>query len=104
MFRGLYTATSGMMSQNRNQQILTNNLSNSNTPGFKTDEAAIRSFPQQLIKAQNANQPAPIGRLSTGVYVQEAIPSFLQGPIRETGNATDFALVNDNLPLDAETG
>ncbi|MGM0898376.1 MAG: flagellar hook-basal body protein [Bacillota bacterium] len=104
MFRGLYTATSGMMSQNRNQQILTNNLSNSNTPGFKNDESAIRSFPQQLIKAQNANQPAPIGRLSTGVYVQEAIPSFLQGPLRETGHATDFALVDDNLPADAETG
>ncbi|MGX7594022.1 flagellar hook-basal body protein [Planococcus plakortidis] len=104
MFRGLYTATSGMMSQNRTQQILTNNLSNSNTPGFKTDEAAIHSFPQQLIKAQNAHQPAPIGRLSTGVYVQEAIPSFSQGPIRETGNATDFALVNDNLPIDADTG
>ena len=98
MFRGLYTATSGMMSQNRHQQVLTNNLSNANTPGFKKDDSAIRSFPEQLIKAMNTNQPAPIGTLSTGVYLQEAIPSFLQGPLQETGHSTDFALVDDNLP------
>ncbi len=104
MFRGLYTATSGMMSQNRYQQVLTNNLANASTPGFKTDDSAVRSFPDQLIKAQNANQPAPIGHLSTGVYLQEAIPSFLQGPIRETGNATDFALLDEKLAADPETG
>ena len=104
MFRGLYTATSGMMTQNRQQQVLTNNLANANTPGFKNDEAAIRSFPEQLIRAAQTNQVAPIGHLSTGVYVQEGIPSFFQGPLRETGHSTDLALIDDNLPADAETG
>ncbi len=42
MFKGLYTATSGMMASERKQQFLTNNLSNAETPGFKHDEATLR--------------------------------------------------------------
>ncbi|AQU77985.1 MULTISPECIES: flagellar hook-basal body protein [Planococcus] len=108
MFRGLYTATSGMMANNRNQQILTNNLSNANTPGFKEDKAVLRAFPDQLIVAiENGKKgtivPQNIGSLTTGVYTQEGIPSFLQGPLRETGNSTDMALLDELLPLNTDT-
>lgn len=107
MFRGLYTATSGMMAHNRTQQILTNNLANANTPGFKGDQTVIRSFPDQLIKAMGtAKTPAPghsIGHLSTGVYAQEGIPSFAQGALKSTGNSTDFALTDDLLPENPAT-
>ena len=107
MFRGLYTATSGMMAHNRKQQILTNNLANANTPGFKGDQTVIRSFPDQLIKAMGvAKTPASghsIGHLSTGVYAQEGIPSFVQGALKSTGNSTDFALMDDLLPENPST-
>ena len=114
MFRGLYTATSGMMANNRKQQILTNNLANANTPGFKQDQATLRAFPEQLIKAAqmgsvNGNggkiPPASpfIGTLNTGVYTQEGIPSFTQGPLKETGNSTDFSLLDDALPVNPES-
>lgn len=108
MFRGLYTATSGMMATNRQQQILTNNLSNANTPGFKEDQAVLRAFPEQLIKAiENGKKgtivPHNIGSLATGVYTQEGIPSFLQGPLKETGNLTDMVLLDELLPTNPET-
>ena len=107
MFRGLYTATSGMMAHNRKQQILTNNLANANTPGFKGDQTVIRSFPDQLIKAMgSAKTTAPghsVGRLSTGVYAQEGVPSFAQGTLKSTGNSTDFALMDDLLPVNSGT-
>lgn len=114
MFRGLYTATSGMMANNRKQQILTNNLANANTPGFKQDQATIRAFPEQLIKATqmgsgNSNggklpTGSPfIGTLNTGVYTQEGIPSFTQGPLKETGTSTDLALLDDALPVNPES-
>lgn len=108
MFRGLYTATSGMMANNRQQQILTNNLSNANTPGFKEDQSVLRAFPEQLIQAiENGKKgtivPQNIGTLTTGVYTQEGIPSFLQGPLRETGNLTDIALLDELLPLNPNT-
>ena len=110
MFRGLYTATSGLMAHNRKQQILTNNLANANTPGFKQDQTVLRSFPNQLIKAMEAGNTSQngtkipsghktIGTLTTGVYAQEGIPSFIQGAIKETGNSTDISLLSDSLPI-----
>src|SRR5690606_40180973 len=44
-----------------------------------------------------------IGGLNTGVYMQEMIPLFKQGDIRETGLSTDMALVDGNLPINPET-
>ena len=114
MFRGLYTATSGLMAHNRKQQMLTNNLANANTPGFKQDQTVLRAFPEQLIKAMETGKTTAdgtklptgssiIGTLNTGVYAQEGIPSFLQGALKDTGNSTDFALMDDILPMDLET-
>ncbi|MDQ0482235.1 flagellar hook-basal body protein [Guptibacillus hwajinpoensis] len=107
MFKGLYTATSGMMASERKQQYLTNNLSNAETPGFKQDVAALRSFPEYLLKERNTNASqanSSVGTLQTGVYTQEGIPSFTSGALKETGNVTDMALVDEGLPVDEETG
>lgn len=112
MFRGLYTATSGMMANNRKQQILTNNLANANTPGFKQDQTVLRAFPSQLIKAMgtgnNNDSKIPtgqttIGTLNAGVYAQEGIPSFIQGALKETGNTTDISLLAELLPINPDT-
>ncbi|WP_422121913.1 flagellar hook-basal body protein [Planococcus sp. X10-3] len=115
MFRGLYTATSGMMANNRQQQVLTNNLANASTPGFKKDQTVMRAFPAQLIKAMEtggttvggSKLPATqkqIGSLHAGVYTQEGIPSFAQGALKNTGNSTDLALLSSSLPVNPETG
>jgi len=105
MFRGLYAATSGMMAYNRQQQVLTNNLSNAVTPGFKNDVTTFRSFPQQLIEkmdgASSLSQTA--GTLSVGTYAQEAIPQFTQGILKQTSNSTDLALQSAFLPVDPAT-
>lgn len=114
MFRGLYTATSGMMANNRTQQVLTNNLSNAATPGFKQDQTVLRAFPEQLIKAMETGgttasgtpispKNKSIGSLNTGVYTQEGIPSFVQGALKETGNSTDVSLLAGLLPVNPET-
>ena len=115
MFRGLHTATSGMMANNRNQQVLTNNLSNAATPGFKKDQTVMRAFPEQLIKAMESGGTSVggtklpstqknIGSLHAGVYTQEGIPSFTQGALKNTGNSTDLALLSSALPVNPETG
>lgn len=100
MLRGFYTAAAGMISENRRQQMLTNNLANTNTPGFKADQGSLRSFPEMLIERINGDKPgaAKIGSMSTGVYMQETIPDFSQGPIKQTGLNTDMALIQKQLP------
>lgn len=103
MLRGLYGAASGMVAQQQRQEMLANNLANASTPGYKADQASLRTFPKMLLQAVNAqsmpvNRSYPIGELATGVYLQERIPNFRQGDLMESGNTTDVALLQGILP------
>lgn len=116
MFRGFYTVTSGMLAQQRRTELLSNNIANANTPGYKADQSTIRSFPEMLLsritKSGSANlengyegsSAKQIGTLGSGVYLQETLPNYSQGQITETELPTDVALVDGNLPVNRETG
>jgi flagellar basal-body rod protein FlgF len=115
MFRGFYTVATGMLAQQRKTEMLTNNMANANTPGYKADQASMRAFPEMLLeRLESAQVPTErnlsipfnqtVGTLNTGVYMQETIPKFLQGDIQETGRKADIALVNGNMPTDEESG
>lgn len=115
MFRGFYTVASGMIAQQRRTEMLTNNMANVNTPGFKAEQSSIRSFPEMFMssvqgthipteKGLNLNGIMPHGPISTGVYMQETLPSFVQGNLQLTEFTTDVALVDGALPIDEETG
>ncbi|MFA1822473.1 flagellar hook-basal body protein [Virgibacillus oceani] len=112
MLRGFYTAASGMIATQRQQEALSNNIANANTPGYKADQATLRAFPEMLLHeigtrnvptSRGLNMPMhnPVGALNTGVYVQETIPNFMQGDMRETGISTDLALINGEMPDEA---
>ncbi|RXZ01313.1 flagellar hook-basal body protein [Fictibacillus sp. S7] len=112
MLRGFYTAAAGMIAQQRRQEMLSNNIANINTPGYKADQTSLRAFPTMLqqqmggtegVAGQKAGQ-RPIGNLATGVYVQDAVPNFVQGDLQETGIGTDLAILQGSLPVDRKTG
>ncbi|WP_159885395.1 flagellar hook-basal body protein [Paenibacillus puerhi] len=99
MLRGLYTAASGMIAQQRKHDIVTNNISNINTPGFKGGNGINRSFPEMLISRVRGGQDEPgstsIGRIHTGVMAEENVSLHAQGDIQETNNPFDFALISN---------
>ncbi|OEH85459.1 hypothetical protein BHU72_05070 [Desulfuribacillus stibiiarsenatis] len=114
MLRGIYTAAQGMKVQQQRHDITVNNMANINTPGFKGDEAIVRSFPEELLyfMGGQGNAAAPshsraasmlpgqapkVGYLSQGVTIEEVVKRFSQGAIRETGSPMDVAIV-DNDP------
>ncbi|MBO1511933.1 flagellar hook-basal body protein [Metabacillus bambusae] len=104
MLRGLYTATAGMLTQQKRTEMLSNNMANSNTPGYKADQSSIRAFPEMLLKRMdNSPVPATVGTLNTGVYLQELNSQNIQGGLRETGLKSDVALIEQNVPLNQET-
>lgn len=108
MLRGLYSAASGMIAQQQRTEMLTNNLANAQTPGYKADHASMRTFPNLLIQALHTEELPPrrtrrVGELATAVYLQERMPNFRQGDLTETGNATDLALLEGVMP-ETETG
>lgn len=115
MFKGFYTVATGMLAQQRRTELLSNNLANANTPGFKADQSSIRSFPDMLLSSvgktnASASQQAgtqymsQIGALNTGVYMQETLPNYVQGQIYSTNFTTDMALIDGNLPQNEDGG
>ncbi|WP_040340725.1 flagellar hook-basal body protein [Fictibacillus macauensis] len=97
MLRGFYTAGAGMIAQQRRYEMISNNVANVNTPGYKEDQGTLRAFPKMLLHAierspQGGHRQTPIGTLATGVYMQEGVLNFAQGDLRETAIATDAAL------------
>jgi flagellar basal-body rod protein FlgG len=84
--------------------MLSNNIANSNTPGYKADQSTIRAFPEMLLKRMdNKAVPSTVGTLNTGVYLQELSSQNIQGELRETGLMSDVALIEYNVPYHAET-
>jgi flagellar basal-body rod protein FlgF len=110
MFKGFYTAASGMVALQRQQEMLTNNLANANTPGYKADQSSVRSFPSMLLNQisgtgffQNKTPSnKEIGSISTGVYTQDISPLFIQGDLRQTDIHTDLAIIEQKVPLDEQ--
>lgn len=97
MLRGLYTAASGMIAQQRRHDTVTNNISNINTPGYKQTNAVTRSFPEMLLSMTGVEgaKNTQIGRWTSGVMAEEALSIHLQGDLMQTNQASDFALISN---------
>jgi flagellar basal-body rod protein FlgG len=94
-----------MIAQQRRHDTVTNNLANIYTPGYKQNFAPARAFPEMLISRINGGEPRvlPIGRLNTGVMVEEVLGPVVQGELLETRNPGDFAIVS-NIRVFEEIG
>lgn len=107
MLRGLYTAASGMIAEQRRHDTVTQNIANLNTPGYKQVNTVAHSFPEMLISLvgdQQTGGKLAIGKLMNGVFAEESLASFAQGDLRETGRVTDFALISSLGRPDPGTG
>ncbi len=97
MFKGLYTAYSGMINEQNRMDVLTNNLANADTNGFKKEGATSQSFDSLLalkIKdaSESGNLPKKIGLANLGVKIGENYTDYSQGAFRVTDNKFDVAL------------
>lgn len=97
MVKGLYTAWTGMVNQQNRMDVITNNLANADTNGFKKEGATSQSFDDILaykIKdtSESPNLAKRIGVNNPGVKIGEGYTDFSQGPLKSTGNTYDLAL------------
>ncbi len=97
MVRGLYTAWTGMANEQKRLDIISNNLANAATVGYKQDNVTNQSFDNVLaIKIRDASEQyydRPIGTMNLGVKMGEVYTNYEQGSLRETGNTFDLAIV-----------
>lgn len=94
MIRGMYTAISSLMSLEAKQGVITNNLTNVNTPGFKPDELVISQFDKIMLSNRDTGSQSlkKIGEMSIGSKIDSTITRYGQGGLKQTENVTDFAL------------
>ena len=96
MMRSLYTAATGMIAQQTNLDTISNNLSNVNTTGYKTERTEFKSLLYQTLQtktttANGANKPVG-AQVGLGTRVAATMSNYTQGAREETEIPTDFAL------------
>lgn len=90
MDTSFYSAVRGAMTQQRNMDIISNNIANINTTGYKSKTASF----QDLVY-YNMNAPAgEVTRLEagTGAVVNRTETDFSQAGLTQTGRLLDFAI------------
>lgn len=96
MMRSLWTAASGMKSQQTSIDTISNNLANVNTTGYKKETTEFKSLLYQTIQKNSTDSNGdakPVGiQVGLGVRNSAITSQFSQGAITETGNDLDFAV------------
>lgn len=94
MIRGLYTAVSGMISLEAKQGVVTSNLANINTIGYKAEELNLKSFDEVMLQNRDnkSNTAKEIGTMSFGVEIDGTSLRDEQGIFKVTDKTTDFAI------------
>jgi flagellar basal-body rod protein FlgG len=100
MLRGLYTAYTGMLNEQNRMDIMSNNLANADTVGFKKEGSTSQAYSEVMavkIKdtSEAVNTPKRLGTMSLGVKIGETYTDYSQGSFRITDNTYDLALSGD---------
>jgi flagellar basal-body rod protein FlgG len=97
MNSALWAAKTGLDAQQTRMTVISHNLANVGTNGFKKDRAVFEDLLYQNVKqvgaATSQDTVAPTGlNLGTGVRVVATEKNYTQGSMNNTGNALDVAI------------
>ena len=102
MLRALYSAAAGMQSQQMNLDVISNNLANVNTTGFKKSKIEFQELLYQTTRAPGAEQGSG-NVLPTGIQIGEGSRPFAtsriftSGDLTQTGELLDVAIQGDGF-------
>ena len=97
MVRALYTAWTGLRNEEKRMDVVTNNMANADTTGYKKVDVTAQSFDRQLAVKINDATEGPdlirgIGGVTLGVKIGETYFDMSQGNFRQTEDLYNFAL------------
>jgi len=104
MLDSIYVGLTGLVGYSKSLKVISNNVANLNTPGFKSSQL---QFADLFYSDQGANTANADGsaRFGTGLNTLQTTFDFKQGEIRQTGNDLDAALDGNGLfVLKSKTG
>ena len=93
MVKGLYTAYTGMINEQKRLDVLSNNLANADTNGYKKEGTTSQTFADELaIKIKDTSSyglAQKLGTISMGVHIGETYTDYSTGSFKVTDNSTD---------------
>ncbi|MGP1441540.1 MAG: flagellar hook-basal body protein [Anaerovoracaceae bacterium] len=98
MQKGFYDLTSGMLTQNRILNNISNNLGNISTPGYKRDLLMTKTFDDRMqlrTGNRNKNGKEELHEAAMMRTVDEVYTVHEQGAFEDTGRSLDFAISGD---------
>ncbi|MFC7291802.1 flagellar basal-body rod protein FlgG [Hirschia litorea] len=99
--RALSTAASGMQAQQLNVEVISNNIANMNTTGFKRQRAEFQDLlytnvEKMGVSSSDANTIVPTGvQVGTGVKTGSVYRIMEHGNTQQTGNPYDLSMQGD---------
>jgi flagellar hook protein FlgE len=91
MFSTIYSALSGMLGFSKGLDVISNNIANLNTPGFKSSELEFRDL---FYRYAQGGGPQDGGRsqVGSGLDTGGTRTRFKEGELRDSGNPMDVAI------------
>lgn len=105
MTYGLYMSAMGAQSQSRRIEVLSNNLANVDSQGFKRELAVLSARDSAAIE-RKLEYPGTtsINRVGGGAYTRETVTDYSMGPLRHTGNKANVAIRGDGFFVTEKNG
>ena len=86
MVKGLYTAYTGMINEQKRLDVLSNNLANADTNGYKKEGTTSQTFADELaIKIKDTSSyglAQKLGTISMGVHIGETYTDYSTGSFK----------------------
>jgi flagellar basal-body rod protein FlgG len=95
MYQGFYNLTSGMLSQQRNLNVISNNMANTQTAGYKADTMTKKTFQEEMLVRTgryNKKNPTDLATTSKITTADQTYTDYSQGAFEMTDDIYDFAI------------
>ncbi len=100
MFQGFYNLTSGALTQTRKLNVISNNMANVTTPGFRYDTYTETTFADEMIyRTGNMDKSGTtaIGSMNWMVTGDGNVTNYTKASVTSTASPLDFALIGDGF-------
>ncbi len=95
MNQGFYNLTSSMLTQTRNLNVISNNMANVSTTGYKSDKFISQTFEEVMLYSSNNKamvNASQVGEIYKAVVPDRNYTDFGQAGVTPTTHPLDFAL------------
>lgn len=95
---GMYLSAAGADIQSRRMEVISNNLANTDTVGFKQQLAIAQArHSEAILRGEASPGTGSIDDVGGGVFLADSVTDFSSGAIKKTGVETDFAIDGDGF-------